>query len=398
MTAAAAAGVAVPQRLRWDSVAVLAAVAAVLIGAVTLGLLARPSPPGDGSAEAGFARDMSVHHAQAVEMGDIVRARTTDAEVRIFATDVVLTQENQIGQMRGWLDAWRLPASGSAPTMTWMGHGTTAAMPGMANPAQIAELRSAPPAQADVAFLRAMIPHHQAAVSMARAVLERSDRREVRRLAQAIIAAQQAEIGAMRDMLARRGASTVTPTVSMPTVSADGHHEGGFTSGVGDAGREALRLAPVAAAVLAGAWLISLAFAATGDDPRRRWTAVAATVALAGAGLLHLALAPAHFDESAGYGIFFVVVAVAQLAVAGRLLARPTAGALRAGGVIAGVLIAVYLLFRLVTPPGGDGPESFDAVGVATQILQASAVAAVAMTVGDRTSRRIGAAHAHAAR
>jgi uncharacterized protein (DUF305 family) len=51
-----------------------------------------------------------------------------------------------------------------------------------------------------------MIPHHQAAVPMAEAVLEETDRLEVRQLAGAIAASQKAEIETMRDLLAERGA------------------------------------------------------------------------------------------------------------------------------------------------------------------------------------------------
>ena len=57
----------------------------------------------------GFARDMMVHHAQAVEMAEIVRDKTENENVRILATDIALTQQAQIGQMQGWLAVWELP-------------------------------------------------------------------------------------------------------------------------------------------------------------------------------------------------------------------------------------------------------------------------------------------------
>jgi uncharacterized protein (DUF305 family) len=81
-----------PSARGWD-IAVLAVVllACFSAGAVIALLLTRP--PGDDSAEAGFARDMMVHHAQAVEMAEIVRDKTESDDVRILASDIALTQQ-----------------------------------------------------------------------------------------------------------------------------------------------------------------------------------------------------------------------------------------------------------------------------------------------------------------
>ena len=52
--------------------------------------------PGEASPEATFARDMSTHHTQAVAMALAIRDRTTDPDLRIFALDIILTQQAQI--------------------------------------------------------------------------------------------------------------------------------------------------------------------------------------------------------------------------------------------------------------------------------------------------------------
>jgi uncharacterized protein (DUF305 family) len=182
----------------------LLALVAVLAAGAALALVLASRPPGNDSPEAGFARDMMVHHAQAVQMAEIVRFKTESEEIRILATDIALTQQAQIGMMRGWLDVWGLPATGTEPAMSWMGHPTEGLMPGMATPEEINVLHKTPPEKADRLFLRLMIAHHQAAIPMAEAILERTDRPEVRQLAEAIDASQRTEIQLMQGMLRDR--------------------------------------------------------------------------------------------------------------------------------------------------------------------------------------------------
>lgn len=187
-------------------VAALAAGVVMLFGlSIFLWLSARE--PGNTSAEAGFARDMLVHHAQAVEMSEIVRDRTENDRIKTLATDIALTQQAQIGQMQGWLDLWELPVAGPEPAMAWMGMPHEGRMPGMAAQEEINRLRTLPPEEADQLFLELMVPHHEAAVPMANAALEQSDEPVVEDLANAIVASQQAEIEIMQEMLRQMGGS-----------------------------------------------------------------------------------------------------------------------------------------------------------------------------------------------
>ncbi|WP_299169330.1 DUF305 domain-containing protein [uncultured Arthrobacter sp.] len=204
----------------------LIAVASLFALAFTAGrVAAAPQNPGNESADAGFARDMQVHHSQAVEMSRIVRDGTDDVVIRTIAYDIAMTQQHQIGQMYAWLEEWGLPQSTDAARMAWMagsGHehtgtdaddgagtgdgGTVAAdglMPGMATPEEMAALAEATGQDAERLYLELMIDHHTAGVDMAQAGVELTEEPEVRELAQKMAASQATEIAAMEDLLAR---------------------------------------------------------------------------------------------------------------------------------------------------------------------------------------------------
>lgn len=62
----------------------------------------------------------------------------------------------------------------------------------------MSSMELAPSGDIDRDFVEMMIPHHQGAIDMAKAVLRYSRNEQIRRLAQEIIVTQQQEIAAMR--------------------------------------------------------------------------------------------------------------------------------------------------------------------------------------------------------
>jgi len=221
------------RRLRLVLAGVLT-VALVLLVGVALGRLSSPNPvtPGADSVEAGFSRDMQVHHEQAVQMAMIVRDRTDDPEVRSMAYDMALTQSQQAGQMYAWLELWGVSQAPSEPTMTWMtrptldgdygdhhmatdegtdgstspvaSHEPGSRMPGLATDEQLAALQAASGVEAEKLFLTLMIAHHEGGIEMADAVLARSAMPQVRAFASGMLQTQQSEVDAMQAMLAER--------------------------------------------------------------------------------------------------------------------------------------------------------------------------------------------------
>lgn len=189
---------------------VLAAVACVLIGFVVGSVTARPDYPDEHSADAGFARDMAAHHAQAVELGMIAYEKATRSDIRTLGGDMALTQQAQIGMMNAWLQNWGLGPNSDDPPMAWMPDGERAVngnlMPGMATREEIQKLQDAEGEQVDILFLQYMLRHHLGGIHMAEAVIDSGPRPEVRDLADTMIKGQSSEIAVMEKHLADLGA------------------------------------------------------------------------------------------------------------------------------------------------------------------------------------------------
>jgi uncharacterized protein (DUF305 family) len=191
-----------------------------VLGALIVGLLVglsgaylalQPKTPGDTSVEAGFVRDMSTHHAQAVEMSMIAHADSTNAEIITLSGDIALTQHGQIGYMQAWLRDWNLSPTGSQAAMAWMPDGAASVvnglMPGMATPDQLTALRKATGKDLDIQYLTLMRQHHLGGIHMAQEAIQLSNNKDVDWLAQTMVASQQGEITVIDDLLKKIQAS-----------------------------------------------------------------------------------------------------------------------------------------------------------------------------------------------
>jgi uncharacterized protein (DUF305 family) len=188
----------------------LAVVVALAIGYGAGALLPSLRTPGDGSVEAGFARDMSTHHAQAVEMSMIAYPKATDTEVKTSAYNIALGQQAEIGVMQTWLKDWHLLPTGTRPKMAWMPDGertlTNGLMPGMATDAEMAQLTKASGKQLDILYCQLMLRHHLGGIHMIDGLLQETHDAQVRDVAMTMKRNQQAEIDVFRQTLTQLGA------------------------------------------------------------------------------------------------------------------------------------------------------------------------------------------------
>lgn len=198
----------------------LALSAGVLLGVLLAGR------NGPNAADVGFARDMTTHHRQAIEMATLAREQSEDPAVQLLAYDIESGQTAQVGQMQGWLAAWGETPNTTEPMMGWMGHELEPGeqMPGMAAPEEVERLRTLEGEEFDREFLRLMRAHHFGGLDMAAVGAREANRPEARTLAQKIEAAQSSEVELLDQMLAERGGGQSSPDDHAPGEGGEGTH------------------------------------------------------------------------------------------------------------------------------------------------------------------------------
>lgn len=157
-----------------------------------------------------FIDMMIPHHESAVVMAQIALERSEREEIRRLAEEIITTQSAEIVLLREWRDRWypgapEMPMAmmneqmmdmmAAMPDMPTMPGGGM--MAGMDMAAEAIALCNAPE-PFDLAFIDAMIPHHESAVAMANVALEHSTHEEMIAFHQAVIDVQQREIDQMR--------------------------------------------------------------------------------------------------------------------------------------------------------------------------------------------------------
>jgi uncharacterized protein (DUF305 family) len=148
-------------------------------------------------ADVTFLRGMYPHHAQAVQMAEMVDGRTDNAELLALAQRIEAAQAPEMDQITGLL----AQAGDTAPTSTGhegMDHGSG---DGMMSEDDMSTLMGMSGSEFDRMWLTMMIEHHEGAVEMADTELAEGENPDAKQLATGIVSAQQREIAEMQAML-----------------------------------------------------------------------------------------------------------------------------------------------------------------------------------------------------
>ena len=161
-------------------------------------------------ADVRFMQHMIVHHAQAVEMVELLETRAESPAVRLMGARIAQSQAAEMALMEEWLLSRGLPVAAADlhAGHHGMGHGAadpnTPLMPGMLSPAQMTALAATRGPAFDRRFLEGMIQHHRGALDMVEALLSDPDTAEDPMLsdfASSVTADQAAEILRMQSIL-----------------------------------------------------------------------------------------------------------------------------------------------------------------------------------------------------
>jgi uncharacterized protein (DUF305 family) len=155
-----------------------------------------------GSADANldlrFIDGMMPHHQGAIAMAKVAIQKSKRPEIKKLATEIIKVQEVEISQMQKWRKTW-YPNVSNVP-MAWnseMGHMMTMSDSQKKGMMMSMDLGNAD-ADFDLRFINAMIPHHEAALMMAKEAQAKTKRAEIKKLAQNILSSQKIEVTQMQ--------------------------------------------------------------------------------------------------------------------------------------------------------------------------------------------------------
>lgn len=148
------------------------------------------------------------HHSQAVEMTDLIEARTENKQVKLLGARIRQSQSDEMNFMKRWLEVRNEPTTHQMPGMSGMEKMDMSEhqmlMPGMLTPKQMDALKKANGAEFDKLFLEGMIQHHKGALVMVKELFDTAgagQNAELFNFATDVDSGQRVEINIMQTLL-----------------------------------------------------------------------------------------------------------------------------------------------------------------------------------------------------
>ncbi len=138
-----------------------------------------------------FIDTMIAHHQAAVDMAKLIAGKTERPELKKMGAKMTASQQKEIDDMKAWREKW---FAGKPAAINMEMAGMASSMSGM----DMKKLGGATGNSFDLEFIRQMLPHHEGAVVMAQEALKKSEKDEIKSLANDIIREQNAEIEMMK--------------------------------------------------------------------------------------------------------------------------------------------------------------------------------------------------------
>lgn len=88
------------------------------------------------------------------------------------------------------------------------------------------------------------------------------------------------------------------------------------------------------------------------------------------AGIIHLILVSLHVEHAPAHGLFFLLVGIAQIIWGVMIWREPTLRLYYLGAVMAGWLIVLYIVTRLLPAPFSHGPESIETIDLVCKLCE----------------------------
>jgi uncharacterized protein (DUF305 family) len=161
------------------------------------------------AADVHFMQGMIHHHAQAIDMTELLKTRTNSDDMKKLGLRIQVSQTDEIHMMQRWLEGHGAdapdPHAMHMPGMIMPGMDHGPMMPGMLTPEEMAHLAELKGVEFDRFFLEGMIKHHGGAISMVKDLFASPGAAQdstIYAFASDVVSDQQMEIDRMSNMLA----------------------------------------------------------------------------------------------------------------------------------------------------------------------------------------------------